>query len=157
MPLAAKSKSRSKRGRPSRETQQVLYQIKVYGWDVSWSFGLSSPYYSSADEGSYREHIILTLRGKVMYPEGFKYPDVECQLSADPRLSQGIEPATSIGSLTANQSRLVGYIPVRRERMGALIAGADRFLNLELNATPMRYRRALIMSINLGSESEPDW
>ena len=50
----------------------------------------------------------------------------------------------------------MAYIPVRRERMGALIAGADRFRNLQLNAAPLRYRRALVMSINLDSEKEPD-
>lgn len=156
MPSAIKPKPKSKRGRPSLESQRVLYQIKIHGWDVSWSFGLASSYYSRADEGSYSEYLILTLRGKVMYPEGFKYSDVECQLSADPRLSQDATPATSIGSLTASESQLMAYIPVRRERMGALIAGADRFRNLQLNAAPLRYRRALVMSINLDSEEEPD-
>jgi len=87
----------------------VLYQIKLHGWGVSWSFGLASAYYSRADEGSYSECLLLTLKGQVMYPGGFKYPDVECLLSADPRLSQGVGPATSIGSLTATESRLMAY------------------------------------------------
>ena len=157
MPPTIKPKSKSGRGRLSREIQRVLYQIKFHGWDVSWSFGLASSYYSRADEGSYSEYMILTLKGKVIYPDGFKYPDVECQLSADPRLSQDVAPPTSIGSLTATESRLMAYIPVRRGRMGGLIAGAYQFLNLELNTTPLRYRRALIMSVNVSSEPEPDW
>lgn len=70
MPSAIKPKPKSKRGRPSQESQRVLYQIKIHGWDMSWSFGLASSYYSRADEGSYSEYLILTLRGKVMYPEG---------------------------------------------------------------------------------------
>jgi hypothetical protein len=49
----------------------------------------------------------------------------------------------------------MAYIPIRQERMSALIADADRFLTLELTSTPLHYRRALIMSVNLGSEAEP--
>jgi hypothetical protein len=89
--------------------------------------------------------MILTLKGQVVYPEWFRYPNVECQLSGDARLSNGKEPATSIGSLTANGARLMAYIPIRQERMSASIAGADRFLTLELTSTPLHYRRALIM------------
>lgn len=64
MSTAAKPKPKSKRGRPSVETQRVLYQIRIHGWDVSWSFGLASSYYSRADEGSYYEYLILPLGGK---------------------------------------------------------------------------------------------
>lgn len=155
MSTAAKPKPKSRRGRPSAETQRVLYQIRIQGRDVSWSFGLASSNHSRADEGSYSEYLILTLKGKVMYPEGFKYPNVKCQLSVDPRLSQDAAPATSVGSLIATELRLKAYIPVRREQMGALIAGADRSRNLQLNAAPLRYRRALVMWSN--PDSEPDW
>jgi hypothetical protein len=31
--------------------------------------------------------MILTLKGEVLYPESFKYPEVECQLYADPRMT----------------------------------------------------------------------
>jgi len=101
--------------------------------------------------------MILTLKGEVLYPEKFKYPDVECQLYADPRLTHDIDPPKGIGSMTANGARLVAYIAVPRERMDTLVGVADRLLSLELNATPLHYRRALVMTIHLGTEPEPDW
>lgn len=57
--------------------------------------------------------------------------------------------------MTASGTRLVAYIAFPRERMDALAGVADRLLSLELNATPLHYRRALIMSTHLGSEPEP--
>ena len=86
MPHTAQQKSKVRRGRPSLESQRALYQIKLSGWDFAWSFSLALPNSSRANEGHYNEHMILTLKGEVLYPEKFKYPDVECQLCADPRL-----------------------------------------------------------------------
>lgn len=59
--------------------------------------------------------------------------------------------------MTASGTRLVAYIAVPRERMDTLTGVADRLLSLELNATPLHYRRALVMSMHLGTEPEPDW
>jgi hypothetical protein len=156
MPHTAQQKSKARRGRPRLETQRALYQIKLSGWDFTWSFSLALPN-SRANEGHYNEHMILMLKGEVLYPEKFKYPDVECQLYADPRLTQDIAPPKGIGSMTASGTRLIAYIAVPRERIDALVGAADRLLSLELNATPLHYRRALVMSIHLGTEPEPDW
>lgn len=101
--------------------------------------------------------MIVTLKGEVLYPESFKYPEVECQLYADPRMTQDIAPPKGIGSMTVNGTRLIAYIAVPRERIDTLVGAADRLLSLELNATPLHYRRALVMSIHLGTEPEPDW
>ena len=150
-------KSKAGRGRPRLEAQRVIYQIKLAGWDLTWSFSLALPNNSRANEGHYHEHMILTLKGEVLYPESFKYPEVECQLYADPRLMQYIDPPKGIGSMTASGTRLVVYIAVPRERIDALVGAADRLLSLELNSTPFHYRRALVMSIHLGTEPEPDW
>ncbi len=150
-------KSKARRGRPRLEMQRALYQIKLSGWNFTWSFSLAVPNHSWANEGHYNEHMILTLKGEVLYPECFKYPEVECQLYADPRLTQDIDPPKGIGSMTASGTRLIAYIAVPRERMDALACVADRLLSLELNATPLHYRRALVMSIHLGTEPEPDW
>ena len=157
MPRTAKHKTNTRRGRPRLEMQRALYQIKLSGWDFTWSFSLALPNNSRANEGHYHEHMILTLKGEVLYPESFKYPEVECQLYADPRLTQDIDPPKGIGSMTASGTRLVAYIAVPRERMDTLAGVADRLLSLELNATPLHYRRALVMSIHLGTELEPDW
>ena len=157
MPYTAQQKSKARRGRPRLEMQRALYQIKLSGWDFTCSFSLALPNFSRANEGHYNEHMILTLKGEMLYPEKFKYPDVECQLYADPRLTQDTNPPKGIGSMTASGTRLVAYIAVPRERMDTLAGVADRLLSLELNATPLHYRRALVMSIHLGTEPEPDW
>ena len=157
MARKVQSKSKTGRGRPRFEAQRVIYQIKLTGWDLTWSFSLALPNNSRANEGHYNEHMILTLKGEVLYPENFKYPDVECQLFADPRLTQDIAPPKGIGSMTASGTRLVAYVAVPRERMDTLASVADRLLSLELNAIPLHYRRALVMSIHLGTEPEPDW
>lgn len=157
MPRTVQKKSNSRRGRPRLETQRALYQIKLSGWDFTWSFSLAQPNNSRANEGHYHEHMILTLKGEVLYPESFKYPEVECQLYADPRLTKDIDPPKGIGSMTASGTRLVAYIAMPRERMDTLVAVADQLLSLELNAIPLHYRRALVMSIHLGTEPEPDW
>jgi hypothetical protein len=157
MTRSVQQKSSSRRGRPRLETQRVIYQIKLSGWDFSWSFSLAQPNSLMANEGHYHEHMILTLNGEVLYPESFKYPEVRCQLYADPRLKQDIAPPKGIGSMTASGTRLTVYIAVPRERVDALVGAAERLLSLELNATPLHYRRALIMSMHLSTEPEPDW
>lgn len=157
MPRTPQKKSNIRRGRPRLETQRALYQIKLSGWDFTWSLSLALPNNLRTNEGHYHEHMILKLKGEVLYPGSFKYPEVECQLYADPRLMQDIDPPKGIGSMTASGKRLVAYVAVTRERIDALVSAADRLLSIELNATPLHYRRALIMSIHLGTEPEPDW
>jgi hypothetical protein len=115
------------------------------------------PNNSWANEGHFHEHMILLLKGEVLYPESFKYPEIECQLYADPRLTQDISSPKGIGSMTASGTRLTAYLAVPRERIDVLLAAANRLLSLELNATPLHYRRALVMSIHLSTDPEPDW
>ena len=157
MARIAKPKPKSRPGRPKLETQRVLYQIKLSGWNLSWSLSMAHPDFLRSNEGHYSEHMIFTLRGEVVYPENFKYSEAECQLYADARLSLDIDAPRGIGSITASGKRFCVFISVPRERMGSLIGGADRFLSLELQATPLHYRRALVMAIHLGTEPEPDW
>lgn len=157
MPGAPKQKSKNQRGRPRLEDQRALYQIRVLRWDLAWSFRLARPEYSRANEGHYNEHMVLTLRGAVVYPEDFNYPELECQLYADHLLFSDKERPKAIGSMSASGQRLMAYIAVHRERLNCLVAAADRLSYLELSATPLHYRRGLIMNIHLGTEPEPDW
>lgn len=157
MPYTARQKPKARRGRPRLEMQRALYQVKLCGWDFTWSFSLALPNNSRGNEDHYNEYMILTLKGAVLYPEKFKYPDVECQLCADPRLTEDIASPKGIGSITARGTRLIAYVAVPRERMDTLVGVADQLLSLELSTTPLHYRRALVMSIHLGTEPEPDW
>jgi hypothetical protein len=157
MPRAPRQKPKSQRGRPRLEGQRALYLIKVSRWDLAWSFSLACPEYSRVNEGHYNEHMVLTLRGAVVYPEDFKYPELECQLYADHLLSSDKERPLAIGSMSANGQRLMAYVAVHRERLSCLVAAAGRLSCLELSATPLHYRRGLIMNIHLRTEPEPDW
>lgn len=157
MTNTSKPKPKPRRGRPKLESQQVLYQIKVSGWDMSWSLNLARPDFSRANEGHFSEHMILTLKGVVVYPEHFKYPEAECQLYADARLFKDAEAPRGIGSMTASGKRLAVFVSVPRGRMSSLIGAAERLLSLELYATPLHYWRGLVKSIHLGTEPEPDW
>lgn len=132
MPRTPQKKSNIRRGRPRLETQRALYQIKLSGWDFTWSLSLALPNNLRTNEGHYHEHMILTLKGEVLYPESFKYPEVECQLYADPRLMRDIDPPKGIGSMTASGKRLVAHVAVPRERIDALVSAADRLLSIEL-------------------------
>lgn len=144
MTRTAQKNTNSRRGRPRLGSQRTIYQIKLSGWEFSWSFSLALPNQFQTKEGHYHEHMILTLRGEVLYPESFKYPEIECQFYADPRLSRDIDPPKGIGSMTASGTRLTAYIAVPRERVDLLVGAAERFLSLELNAIPLHYRRALV-------------
>jgi hypothetical protein len=73
------------------------------------------------------------------------------------QLIQGMPPQKGRGSMTPSGRRLVIYIAVSRERIDTLVSAADRLLALELNATPLYYRRALVMSMHLSTEPEPAW
>lgn len=59
--------------------------------------------------------------------------------------------------MAANGTRLIVYIAVPREQNDSLADVADRLLSLEINATPLHYRRALVMSMHLSTEPEPGW
>lgn len=153
-----KTKASSKASPSQRRLkfERTIFQISLLRWDVSWIFSLADNRGSSFNHGNHYESLALKLYGKVIFPENFKYPDVECDLYADWKLNREEVPSC-IGSMMANKHTLEIYIPIPPERLECLIATADRLLALEVNAEPLRYRRARVMSICLDSRFDSDF
>ena len=105
----------------------------------------------------YSEHASMKLHGSIRYPEAFKYPTLECCLYIDPLLLDGKVVPRCIGSMQASGKRLVAYVAIHNERFNSLVVAANRLVALEINAEPLRYRKARIMGIHLSTELEPDW
>lgn len=105
----------------------------------------------------YSEHASMKLHGSIRYPEAFKYPTLECCLYVDPLLLDGKAAPSCIGSMQASGKRLVAYVAIHNDRFNSLVVAANRLVALEINAEPLRYRKARIMGIHLSTELEPDW
>ena len=150
-PLGKLSK---KRGRPRLETLFARYQIQISSWDFSWSFYLSKPTDRWQGRSHFKEMATLTLKGRVIDPEEFQYPETLLRLVADPWLDTLVEQPAAIGSLHINDKQLTGYVCIPSDQMPMLVSAANRLLFIELNGTPLRYRKALIRDIHLSSVPE---
>jgi len=85
-------------------------------------------------------------------PGGFKYPDATLRLVANPSLDDLIEQQPmSIGSIQINDQKFTGYVSIPSDQMSMLVSSASRLQFIELNGTPLRYRKALIDSVHLGT------
>jgi hypothetical protein len=108
----------------------------------------------SSGEDSIQEFAVLTFKGTVVYPEEFKYPEIEIQLVERVTLIQNESITPSIGSMSANGRLLSVYVSVPVERMKTLVSVAPHVLVVDFHASPLRYRRALVVSIQLDTEVE---
>jgi hypothetical protein len=93
----------------------------------------------------------LTLMGRVIEPEGFKYPEALLRLVADPWLDSLVEQPAAIGSIHINDKQFTEYVPIPSNQMPVLVSSANRLLFVELNGTPLRYRKALINALHLNT------
>nr|BFD38909.1 hypothetical protein FFPRI1PSEUD_04080 [Pseudomonas sp. FFPRI_1] len=100
---------------------------------------------------------MIKLYGSVRYPETFKYPTLECYLYVDPLLLSDKSVPLCIGSMQATGSRLIAYVAVHNDRFNSLVTAASRLVALEINAEPLKYRKAKVMGIHLSTELESDW
>lgn len=148
------SKRSKKRGRPRLETLFARYEIQITSWDFSWSFYLSGPTDRWQGKSHFKEVATLTLKGRVIEPEGFKYPEALLRLVADPWLDALVEKPTAIGSVHINDKQFTSYMCFPSNQMPMLVSAANRLLHIELYGTPMRYRRALIKELHLSTSPE---
>ena len=151
IPQARRSK---KRGRPRLDVLFARYEIRITSWDFSWSFYLSDPSNQWQGKNHFKEMTTLILKGRVIEPEGFKYPEALIRLVADPRLDTLVEQPTAIGSVHINDEQFTGYVCIPSNQMPMLLGVANRLLCIELNGTPLRYRKALIREIHLSTYRE---
>ena len=80
--------------------------------------------------------------GCVIEPEGFKYPEALLLLVADPWLDSLVKLPAAIGSIYINDKLFMGYMPIPSSQMPVFMSSANRLLFVELNGTPLRYRKA---------------
>lgn len=144
-------------GRSRAAINRITVQARISGWDMSWSFGMATHADPRRIGDHYSEHASMKLHGSIRCPEAFKYPTLECCLYIDPLLLDGKVVPRCIGSMQASGKRLVAYVVIHNERFNSLVVAANRLVALEINAEPLRYRKARIMGIHLSTELEPDW
>ncbi|MNP31827.1 hypothetical protein D3C76_1249730 [compost metagenome] len=96
----------------------------------------------------------LTLKGRVVEPEGFKYPEALLRVVADPWLDTLVEQPAAIGSVHINNNQFTGYVCIPSNQMPMLVSAANRLLYVELNGAPLRYRKALIRELHLSTSPE---
>lgn len=154
MAKISQSKRSKKRGRPRVETLFARYEIQITSWDFSWSFYLSGPMDQWQGRSHFKEMATLTLEGRVIEPEGFKYPEALIRLVADPWLDTLIEQPAAIGSVHINDKQFTGYMCIPSHQMPLLASVANRLSFIELNGTPLRYRKALIKELHLSTAPE---
>jgi hypothetical protein len=108
----------------------------------------------SSGEDAIQEFAVLTFKGTVVYPEEFKYPEIEIQLVEGVAFIAKESVTSSIGSMSANGRLLSVYVSVPVERRKTLVSVAPRVLVIDFHASPLHYRRALVVSIQLDTEVE---
>jgi hypothetical protein len=59
--------------------------------------------------------------------------------------------------MQATGKRLIAYVAISNDRFNSLVIAASRLAALEINAEPLRYRKAKVMGIHLSTELESDW
>ncbi|ETK21470.1 hypothetical protein H097_00290 [Pseudomonas sp. FH4] len=137
--------------------ERIILQARIWGWDMSWSFSMATRSDTRTIGHHYSEHTVIKLYGSVRYPETFKYPTLECYLYVDPLLLTDESVPLCIGSMQATGSRLIAYVAVHNDRFNSLVTAGSRLVALEINAEPLKYRKAKVMGIHLSTELEPDW
>jgi hypothetical protein len=108
----------------------------------------------SSGEDAIQEFAVLTFKGTVVYPEEFKYPEIEIQLVEGITLISNETVTPTIGSMSANGRLLSVYVSVPVERIKTLMSVAPRVVVVDFHASPLHYRRALVVSIQLDTVME---
>ena len=144
-------------GRSHAVIDRITVQARIWQSDMSWSFGMATHADTRLIGDHYSEHASMKLHGSVRYPEALKYPTLECCLYVDPLLLDGKAAPSCIGSMQASGKRLIAYVAIHNERFNSLVVAANHLVALEINAEPLKYRRARIEGIHLSTELEPDW
>ena len=148
------------RGKSARRSQTLSpyslkwYQAKITSWDFSWSFRTATRREVSSGEDVIQEFAVLTFKGTVVYPEDFKYPKIKIQLVEAIAFIQNESVTPSVGSMSANGRLLSVYVSVPVERIKTLVSVAPHVLVVDFHASPLHYRRALVVSIQLDTEVE---
>lgn len=151
MTTPSRSIRSKRRGRSKSETLYTFYQIQITGWEFGWSFSLVPSQDEWKKAGYFDEFSTLTLKGRVCMPEHFKYPEVTLNLMSDYELRQSASRPNGIGSMSASEGQLRGFICIPSTGIVSLISIVTSLTYIEIIGTPLRYRKGLISSISIGT------
>jgi len=151
MAKTPKSKPAKKSGRPRLETLYVRYEIQITKWDFSWSYYPVRPSERRQGKIPFKEIATLTLEGRVVEPEGFKYPQALLRIVADSSYVGVIEQPKAVGSVQITDNFFTAYVFIPSNQMPVLVSAASSLRFIELSGTPLRYRKALIDALHLNS------
>ena len=139
----------------SRE-ERVLYIVEVSGWHHYYGYGAHRQ--TRYDDAGYRHTETLVFNGKVVFPEGFQYPNAEVTLSGhDERAINSPEDFRPIiGTLDATGDTLRAYAFVPRDHMPQLVAVAasERVRVALFSGTPLRRRSGTISNVSVSTSDE---
>ena len=148
---------RKRRQSPKRD-EIVQYAMAPEMWNYYFGFRVSDG--SRFDHGPYSGFSTLTLEGKLIAPEGLKYPRMRMTLSASKELLRDkvAEPATSIGMLSAQGNVIDAYIFIPAESMAELtsVAHSGCLKVATVNGTRLRWRSAVAKSVSISTEYDSD-
>ena len=151
MTTPSRSTRSKRRGRPKSETRYTFYQIQITGWEFGWSLSLVRAQDEWKKLGYFDEFSTLTLKGRVRMPEHFKYPEVTLNLMSDYELRQSASRPNGIGSMSASEGQLRGFICIPSTGIASLLSIVNSLTSIEIIGTPLRYRKGLISSISIGT------
>ena len=143
-----------RKGRPREE--HVLYIVEVAGWHHY--YGYSAHRQTRYEDAGYRHTETLVFNGKLVFPEGFRYPNAEVTLSAHDESTadppEGFRPI--IGTLDAAGDMLRAYAFVPRTHMAQLVAVAssDRVRAALFHGTPLKRRGGTIWNVSVSTSDE---
>lgn len=151
MTNSSQSTRSKRRGRPKSESLYTFYQIQITGWEFGWSFNLVRPQDEWKKRGYFDEFSTLTLKGRVCMPEHFRYPEAILDLVSDYELRQPTSRPHGIGSMSASNGQLRGFICIPSAGIASLLSIVNSLACIEIIGTPLRYRKGLISSISIGT------
>jgi hypothetical protein len=148
----ARKKRRTSRRRSAQDYEHYL--VAVDRWEHYYGFGRGDPRFHTTP---YSHNETLSWTGRVIHPEGFKYPKAVVTLSArEGLMAESTKPNPTIGSMYARGQEINAYVFVPAEHMAQLVAlaASGRLKTISFIGEPLKWRQGTIRSISLSTENE---
>jgi len=150
----ATKKSGRHRGR--QRDEYVHYFVAVGSWQHY--YGFSSHGRSRHEDAGYRHTETLTLSGRMVLPERFRYRYAEVTLSARDNFVPSTDGrfSTIIGAMHAADDTLYAYIFVPDDHTPQLVAVAasGRVRVVSFTGTPLKRRSGTISAVSVSTSDE---
>lgn len=145
-----------KRRKGSPREEHAYYLVEVAGW--RHYYGYSAHRQSRHEEAGYRHTETVVFNGKIVFPEGFRYPNAEVTLSAHRESTADVPEGfrAIIGAFNAAGDALRAYAFVPAGHMAQLVAVAasGRVRVASFHGTPLKRRRGTIWNVSVSTSDE---